>query len=136
MAATAAPTTPSELLTVTTADHHCYRHGAVPRKTRDVAAVQALGFAPDIPGASVRAARALTKNHLHYGGGLTAAGPNGADVTIGQPKTYLIFMGKQWGPNRPAVASRCSPAIRSPWFMPSEPCSPELAPLARSGAGS
>jgi hypothetical protein len=96
-AATSAPATPSVVLTVPTAAHHGYRHGAVPRKTRDVSGVQALGFAPVAPGSAARAARASTKKLLHYGGGLTAGGLSAAGVTTGQPKIYLVFMGGQWG---------------------------------------
>ena len=94
----AAPSsTPSVVLTVPTAAHHGYRHGAVPRKTRDVAGVSALGYAPMAPGAPAAAARASKAKLLHYGGGLTAGGLVGAGVTTGQPKVYLVFMGSQWG---------------------------------------
>jgi hypothetical protein len=96
-AATSAPVTPAVVLTVPTANHHGYRHGAVPRKTQDVSGVQALGFAPAVPGAAAQAARASTKKLLHYGGGLTAGGLNAAGVTTGQPTIYLVFMGSQWG---------------------------------------
>jgi len=45
-AARATLITPSEVLAVHTANHHGYHHGAVPRKTRAVAGVRVLGFAP------------------------------------------------------------------------------------------
>jgi predicted RecA/RadA family phage recombinase len=90
-------TTPSVVLTVPTAGHHTYRHGAVPRKTRDVAGVRALGSTPAVPGAAAQAARASTRKALRYGGGLTAGGLTGAGVTVGQPEVYLVFMGNQWG---------------------------------------
>jgi hypothetical protein len=84
----------SVVLTVPTALHHGYRHGAVPRKTRDVSGVEALGFAPQVPGGqAVRVNRKL----MHYGGGLTTGGLVGAGVTTGQPRIYLVFMGDQWG---------------------------------------
>jgi hypothetical protein len=96
-AATSAPVTPAVVLTVPTAGHHGYRHGAVARKTRDVAGVEALGFAPTVPGRAAQTARASTKNLLHYGGGLTADGLSAAGVATGQPQIYLVFMGGQWG---------------------------------------
>ena len=95
-AATSPATTPAVVLTVPTANHHGYRHGAVPRKTRDVLGVRALGSSPAVPGAAAQAARASMKKLL-YGGGLTAGGLNAAGVTTGQPTVYLIFMGSQWG---------------------------------------
>jgi len=93
----AATSTPSGsvVLTVPTANHHGYRHGAVPRRTRDVAAVTALGSAPVAPG--TQAAGTVVSKLLHYGGGLTAGGLTAAGVTTGQPQVYLVFMGSQWG---------------------------------------
>ena len=87
-AATTPTTTPT--LTVPTAHHHRYRHGAVPRKTRDVRGVQALQA-----GTSTR----LGPKILTYGGGTLTAGSGltGAGVTTGQPEVYLVFMGDQWG---------------------------------------
>ncbi len=95
--ASTSTTSPSVVLTVPTAAHHGYRHGAVARKTRDVSGVLALGSAAVAPGSQAQAARASTKKLLHYGGGLTTGGLSGAGVTIGQPKIYLVFMGSQWG---------------------------------------
>jgi len=95
-AATSGPSSPSAgtgvTLTVPTALGHGYRHGAVPRRTRDVGGVQTLHHAP-AAGASVRSNRRL----LTYGGGLTAGGLTAAGVTTGQAKVYLVFMGGQWG---------------------------------------
>ena len=90
--------TPAQTLTVPTALHHGYRHGAVPRRTRDVAGVRALlaGPASSSAAASGRAARVSGK-FLSYGGGLTAGNLVTAGVTTGQPKIYLVFMGSQWG---------------------------------------
>jgi len=95
--AASSTTAPSVVLTVPTAGHHTYRHGAVPQKTRDVAGVRALGSTPAVPGAAAQAARASTRKALRYGGGLTAGGLTGAGVTVGQPEVYLVFMGNQWG---------------------------------------
>jgi serine protease len=92
-----ATTTPSVVLTVPTAAHHAYRHGAVPRKTRDVVGVQALGFSPTAPGAEADIAKASKAKLVRYGGGLTAGGLTAAGVTTGQPKVYLVLMGSQWG---------------------------------------
>ena len=86
-----ATTVPAETLTVPTAHHHRYRHGAVPRKTRNLKGVAALGTA-----ASTQAPSASGRL-LQYGGGLTAGGLSGAGVTTGQPEVYLVFMGSQWG---------------------------------------
>jgi serine protease len=85
---------PSVVLSVPTAQHHGYRHGAVPRETRDVSGVEALGSVPQVPG---QAARASGGTLVRYGGGLTAGGLSGAGVTTGPPKVYLVFMGQQWG---------------------------------------
>ena len=85
---------PPVVLTVPTALHHGYRHGAVPRKTRDVSGVEALGAAPQVPG---HLAAGASGKLVRYGGGLTAGGLTGAGVTTGQPKVYLVFMGDQWG---------------------------------------
>jgi serine protease len=85
---------PSVVLTVPTAQHHGYRHGAVPRKTRDVSGIESLGSAPQVPG---QAARASSRTLMRYGGGLTAGALSGAGVTTGQPEIYLVFMGQQWG---------------------------------------
>jgi len=93
-AATTSAATPSVVLTVPTALHHGYRHGAVPRKTHDVGGVDALGFAPQVPG---QAPKASARNLVKYGGGLTAGGLSGAGVTTGAPAVYLVFMGNQWG---------------------------------------
>jgi len=85
---------PSVVLTVPTALHHGYRHGAVPRETRDVSGVEALGYALQVPGhQSARAASKLVR----YGGGLTAGDLTAAGVTTGPPQVYLVFMGDQWG---------------------------------------
>ena len=92
---------PSVVLTVPTALHHGYRHGAVPRKTRDVRGVEALGFAPQVPGQE--AVRAASRKLVKYGGGLTAGGLTGAGVTTGRPKVYLVFMGDQWGTESPSA---------------------------------
>jgi len=86
-----ATTVPGETLTVPTAEHHRYRHGAVPRKTRNLKGVSALGTA-----AGTRAPL-VSDRLLQYGGGLTAGGLVGAGVTTGQPVVYLVFMGAQWG---------------------------------------
>ena len=59
--AASSATAPSVVLTVPTAGHHTYRHGAVPRKTRDVAGVRALVSTPAVPGAAAQAARASTR---------------------------------------------------------------------------
>ncbi|HEY4927705.1 MAG TPA: IPT/TIG domain-containing protein [Acidimicrobiales bacterium] len=80
-----------------TATNHAYRHGAVPRKTRDVAGLKALGFSPTAPGAEAAIARASKAKLLSYGGGLTTGGLAAAGVTTGQPQVYLVFMGSQWG---------------------------------------
>ena len=95
--AASSTTAPSVVLTVPTAGHHAYRHGAVPKMTRDVAGVRALVSTPAVPGAAAQAARASTGKSLRYGGGLTTGGLTGAGVTVGQPKVYLVFMGDQWG---------------------------------------
>ena len=86
---------PSVVLTVPTALHHGYRHGAVPRQTRDVRGVEALGFTPQVPGKE--AVRSSSRSLVRYGGGLTAGGLPAAGVTTGQPKVYVVFMGDQWG---------------------------------------
>ena len=94
----AAPSTtsaPTVVLTVPTAGNHGYRHGAVPRRTRDVAGVRALGSTPSAPG--TMAAAPAGARTLHYGGGLTAGGLSAAGVTTAQPRIYLVFMGDQWG---------------------------------------
>ncbi len=97
-AATSVP--PGQTLTVPTAGHHHYRHGAVPRRTADVSGVHALvvgptPLAPTAPAA--RAAQRVGRKQLAYGGGLTAGGLVGAGVTTGRPEVYLVFMGGQWG---------------------------------------
>ena len=84
--AVAGAATPSVVLTVPTALHHAYRHGAVPRKTRDVAGVQALGFSPTAPGAELAIAKASKAKLVRYGGGLTTGGLTAAGVTTGQPQ--------------------------------------------------
>src|SRR5665213_1733755 len=76
-----AATPPSVVLTVPTATNHAYRHGAVPRKTRDVAGLKALGFSPTAPGAEAAIARASKAKLLSYGGGLTTGGLAAAGVT-------------------------------------------------------
>ena len=93
--AASSTTAPSVVLTVPTAGHHTYRHGAVPQKTRDVSGVRALVSTPAVLGAAAQVARASTRKALGYGGGLTAGGLTGAGVTVGQPKVYLVFMGNQ-----------------------------------------
>jgi serine protease len=97
-AGAATASTPTQTLTVPTARHHGYRHGAVPRRTRDVRGVEALlagSAASGSAGSSTRSRRKL----LTYGGGVLAPGSglSGAGVTTGQSKVYLVFMGSQWG---------------------------------------
>ncbi len=96
----AGASTPAQALTVPTAHHHRYRHGAVPRRTRDVSGVQALLADPGAQspvGTAGPAASRAGRKLLTYGGGLTAGGLVGAGVTTGQPRVYLVFMGGQWG---------------------------------------
>jgi hypothetical protein len=93
-------TSPAQTLTVPTARHHRYRHGAVPRRTRDVGGVQALhaeSAALSPVGTAALPARRAGRKLLTYGGGLTSGGLVGAGVTTGQPRVYLVFMGGQWG---------------------------------------
>ena len=95
--ASSAPT-PTQTLTVPTARHHHYRHGAVPRRTRDVRGVQALLAGPPAGSAAGSAARTGRKLLTYGGGGLApGSGLTDAGVTTGQPKVYLVFMGSQWG---------------------------------------
>jgi serine protease len=94
-AATMPPaTSPTQTLTVPTAEHHAGRFGAVPRITDDVRGVDALGHVPASAAgrASVPSAKSVT-----YGGGLTTGALVAAGVTTGQPEVYLVFMGDQWG---------------------------------------
>ena len=92
-AATSSSPASTVTLTLPTALHHRYRHGAVPRKTRDVRGVAALQA-----GQAQSAAPATSASRkLTYGGGLTVGGLTAAGVTTGQPKIYLVFMGSQWG---------------------------------------
>lgn len=120
-AATAtAPSAPTQTLTLPTALHHGYRHGAVPRRTRDVSGVQALRLAPSVlapdrtPARSGRSSAKL----LTYGGGLTAGTLVGAGVTTGQPKIYLVFMGSQWGTASTDGAGRTVFSNDADWFAP------------------
>jgi len=91
-----AATTPeaAQTLTVPTELHHGYRHGAVPRKTRDVRGVQALLAGSPAGKTTLTGGKLLT-----YGGGVTDpdSGLTVAGVTTGQAKVYLVFMGRQWG---------------------------------------
>ena len=95
-AATTATPGASTVLTVPTGDHHGYRHGAVPRRTHDVAGVAALGSSAT-PTLAPRAASAASKKLVSYGGGLTVGGLVGAGVTTGRPEVYVVFLGDQWG---------------------------------------
>ncbi len=90
--------------TTPTADHHGYRHGAVPRIVwaPPGGTVPSLTPTPSAsrisngPVAAAPAQRASGKD-ITYGGGLSAGGLVNAGVTTGQPKVYLVFFGNQWG---------------------------------------
>ncbi len=109
-AATSSSPASTVTLTLPTALHHRYRHGAVPRKTRDVRGVAALQA-----GQAQSAAPATSASRkLTYGGGLTVGGLTAAGVTTGQPKIYLVFMGSQWGAQGTNGSGqlRCGPTRR------------------------
>jgi IPT/TIG domain len=105
VAGAATTSSPTVTLTLPTALHHGYRHGAVPRHTRDVAGVDGLRRATSqAPRLAARSSARL----LTYGGGLTAGGLTAAGVTTGKPKLYLVFMGGQWGTESTDGAGRAT----------------------------
>ena len=65
---------------------HPYRHGAVPKI---LPASKMAGFEAAHRATTTSAA---SPNTLSYGGGI-----DGAGVTSGMPKVYLVFWGSQWG---------------------------------------
>ena len=87
---------PSTTLSVPTAYGHRARHGAVPRRTSDVAGVDALGHVT-AAGVASRRATSASRKLITYGGGLTTGGLVAAGVTTGQPRVFVVFMGAQWG---------------------------------------
>jgi serine protease len=95
---------PGVVLTVPTALGHGYRHGAVPRRTRDVSGVDVLGHQP--AGGARKVTGKPSKLDVRYGGGLTAGGLVGAGVTTGHPEVYLVFMGSQWGTQSQGPSNR------------------------------
>jgi serine protease len=86
---------PAVVFTVPTAFGHGYRHGAVPRRIREVGGVDVLGHVP-ADGAG-RVSHRPSRLDVRYGGGLTAGNLVHAGVTTGHPELYLVFMGSQWG---------------------------------------
>ncbi len=97
-----AASTPAGLgLTDPTGDHHGFRHGAVPRIESPVGPVARFAAPQETPGAAQAGNRLLA-----YGGGLTAGGLDGAGVTTGQPRVYLVFLGSQWGTEGTGVSGR------------------------------
>ena len=134
-APTGAVTGPAATLTAPTARHHGYRHGAVPRRTRDVAGVEALLADPATRPVAPRAAARVNRKLLTYGGGTTANGLVAEGVTTGQPRVYLVFMGSQWvRRRRTARAAPCSPVIRTGSPLRSRRSTPGSGPTGRRGA--
>ncbi len=88
-------------LTDPTADHHGFRHGAVPRIVTSAGPVVRFAAPLRTPSAT----RAGTKL-LGYGGGLSAGELVGAGVTTGPPRVYLVFLGSQWGAEGTGSAGR------------------------------